>query len=67
MIDDEACKRIICEASRHCGVDPHLVVTRLLSEEDKDDLRHERISKRELIFAIIVWRGHDCRDMLNLD
>lgn len=65
MLSDEDCKRIVGEASRHCGVDPLLVATKLMNHEDKDDLRHERITKRELIIAIITWRDHDCRDMVN--
>lgn len=63
--DDSDCIAIIKWASRHCGVNPLHVSTRLLSENDKGDLRSCAIHKKDLIPAIIVWRDNGMPDYAN--
>ena len=54
-LNDERCKNIIRFLAKKLGSDPKLIVTRLLSEEDKDDMRNGDLPIESLECHIKVW------------
>ena len=53
---EEECKRIIIKLAIKHGVSPALVATRLLSEEDKNDMRNGDLPIEALDVAIECWK-----------
>jgi len=54
-LDDNTCKNIIRDLGRRLNVDPKLIVTRLLSEDDKNDMRNGDLPLNALKLHIEVW------------
>jgi chaperonin GroEL (HSP60 family) len=54
-LDDNACKNIIRDLGRRLNVDPKLIVTRLFSEGDKNDMRNGDLPINALKHHIEVW------------
>lgn len=54
-ISDKICKEIIKTLAKKCNVDPKLIVTRLMSEEDKEDMRNGLLPIDSLELHVRVW------------
>lgn len=54
-LDDNTCKNIIRDFGRRLNVDPKLIVTRLLSEDDKNDMRNGDLPLNALKLHIEAW------------
>ena len=54
-LSDEACKNIIRGIALKHKVDPKLIVTRLLSPEDKDDMRRGELPIESLALHVELW------------
>lgn len=61
-LDDNACKNIIRDLGRRLNVDPKLIVTRLLSEDDKNDMRNGDLPINALKLHIELWIKTGCPD-----
>lgn len=61
-LDDNACKNIIRDLGRRLNVDPNLIVTRLLSEDDKNDMRNGDLPINALKLHIELWIKSGCPD-----
>lgn len=55
LLSDAECKEIINKLCKKLCVRPHLVVTRLLSEDDKNDMRNGDLPIESLECHIKVW------------
>lgn len=65
MRTDKECKSLISSVAWSLGVSPRLISTRLLDDNDKNDLRHGLVSESELECAVEVWRGNGMPDYAN--
>lgn len=54
-LTDGECKVIIKRLGQRLKVDPKLIVTRLLSEDDKNDMRKGNLPAAVLELAITLW------------
>jgi len=52
----EECKRMISKTAFKCGVSPRLIATRLLSEDDKQDMLNGDLSLEVLEAHVNVWK-----------
>lgn len=50
------CKRMISKTAFKCGVSPRLIATRLLSEDDKQDMLNGDLSLEALEAHVNVWK-----------
>ncbi len=66
-MDDNKCKDIIKFLARKLGADPKLIVTRLMSEDDKNDMRNCDLPVRSLECHIKVWMENGCPDYVNVE
>lgn len=55
LLSDDDCKQIITKLCKKLCVRPQLVVTRLLSEDDKNDMRNGDLPIESLECHIKVW------------
>lgn len=62
MKTDSECKKLISSIGWELGVSPALITTRLLSEDDKNDIRSGSIDKVALKCAVEVWRDNGMPD-----
>lgn len=62
IYSDEECKKIISKVAWELGVSPGLISTRLLDEQDKNDLRQGVLTKGALKCATEVWRDNGMPD-----
>lgn len=61
----EECKRILSTLGFKLGVSPHLIATRLLSEDDKNDMLNGDLPLDALETAIKVWMASKMPDYAN--
>ena len=54
-LTDEACKNIIRRIALMHNIEPRLITTRLMSEEDKDDMRYGELPINALNLHVEVW------------
>lgn len=59
---DGACKALIKSLARKLGVEARLITTRLLSEDDKNDLRNGDLPTSSLECHIQAWIAKGCPD-----
>ena len=55
-LTDSECKEIIKRLRKRLDVDPMLIVTRLMSEDDKQDMRDGNLPAKALECHIKVWK-----------
>lgn len=55
MLTDQQCKSMLVKAGLKHGVSPSLISTRLMSEEDKQDMRAGLIDQQVLDLHVEVW------------
>jgi uncharacterized protein YaeQ len=65
-LTDEACKSIIRRIALRLGVDAKLITTRLMSEDDKNDMRKGDISKVVLELHVKLWIENGMPDYVNI-
>ncbi len=58
----EECKRILSKLGFKFGVSPALIATRLLSEDDKNDMVNGELPLETLECAIQVWMKYGMPD-----
>ncbi len=46
------------------GISPRLILANLMSDEDKEDLRHGRLSENELRHHIAAWKENEMPDLV---
>jgi len=64
---DKVCKEIIRTLARKLGIDPpSLITTRLMSEDDKNDMRKGLLTVEVLELHIKVWKAAGMRDLVNI-
>ena len=64
---DEVCKKIILTLARKHGIKPaSLITTRLMSEDDKNDMRKGLLTVEVLELHIKVWKAAGMRDLVTL-
>jgi hypothetical protein len=56
MLTKEECKKIISKLGFKFGVSPRLIVTRLLSDEDKEDMTKGFVPIASLEKSVEVWK-----------
>jgi uncharacterized protein YaeQ len=61
----EECKKIISNMGWLCGVSPKLIATRLLSEDDKQDMLNGDLPAEALECAVKVWIENGMPDYAN--
>jgi len=54
-LTDDACKNIIREIALKHKIKPRLITTRLMSEDDKEDMRNGELPTRALDLHVEVW------------
>lgn len=57
------CKSMLFRIGLKHGVSPGAISTRLLSDEDKEDMLHELISEDDLDRAVEAWKDSGCHDL----
>lgn len=62
---DALCKEIIRFLAKRHKIDPKLIVTKLMSEDDKNDLRDGNLSENVFSKHIEVWIKKGCPDYRN--
>jgi hypothetical protein len=62
VLSDKACKAIIIRVARKLNVEARLITTRLMSEEDKDDMRAGLLPIEALEAHIKVWMDNGMPD-----
>ena len=55
MKTDQQCKSMLIRAGLKYGVSPTLISTRLLSEENKDDMRNGFVDQEDLNAHVEAW------------
>jgi len=55
-LTDKACKAIIIQIAKELDVEARLITTRLMSEDDKNDMRNGDLPKDALKLHIQVWK-----------
>jgi hypothetical protein len=66
-LSDEACKGIIRRIARKLGVEPRLITTRLMSEDDKNDMRNGDLPQEALELHVKVWMENGMPDYVNIN
>lgn len=61
-LTDEACKNIIKSMGQRLGIDPKLITTRLMDENDKNDMREGNLSISVLELHVTLWIKAGCPD-----
>lgn len=61
-LTDSECKDIIRRLAKRHGVQARLIVTRLMSEEDKQDMREGNLPAKALDCHIKVWKENGMCD-----
>jgi hypothetical protein len=61
-LTDSECKDIIRRLAKRLNIDPKLVTTRLMSEEDKNDMRAGNLPGKSLECHIKVWKASGMPD-----
>ena len=54
-LTDKACKAIIIGVAKKFNVEPKLITTRLMSEDDKNDMRDGNLSHESFECHVKVW------------
>ena len=54
-MNDYDCKRMLSKLGFKYGVSPRLIALKLLSDEDKDDMRNDRLPEDALDCAVRIW------------
>ena len=54
-LTDSECKDIIRRLGKRLNVEPRLITTRLMSEDDKNDMREGNLPVKSLEVHIRVW------------
>ena len=62
MPTKEECQKIISKMGWLCGCSPRLIATRLLSEEDKQDMLSGELPIETLECAVKVWMSNGMPD-----
>lgn len=62
LLTKEECKKIISRVGFELGVSPKLIITRLLSDEDKNDMVVGFLKIEALKLNISVWMGNGMPD-----
>lgn len=62
-LTDAECKDIIRRLGKRLKVDPKLIVTRLMSEEDKQDMRDGNLPVKSLECHIKLWMASGMCDV----
>lgn len=55
-LSDAQCKKLISNAAWYCGVSPRLITTKLLSEQDKQDMRNGEPPQEALTNHVEAFR-----------
>jgi len=63
-LTDKACKDIIKDIARKYKIDPRLIVTKLLSGEDKDDMRAGLLPIASLDCHVRAWIENGMPDLV---
>lgn len=58
----DECRRMIFNVGVKLGISPKLIATRLLSEEDKNDMLSGLVDAQYLEQAVRVWSENDSPD-----
>lgn len=58
----DECRRMIFNVGLKCGISPKLIATRLLSEEDKNDMLAGLVDAQYLEQAVRVWCANGSPD-----
>lgn len=61
-LSDEECKDIIRRLGKRLGVEPRLITTRLMSEDDKQDMRDGNLPVKSLECHVKVWKQNGMCD-----
>ncbi len=61
-LSDKACKAIINRIAKKLNVEARLITTRLMSEEDKDDMRAGLLPTDILEAHVKIWMGNGLCD-----
>lgn len=61
-LTDDACKGIIRKISVQYSIDSKLIVTRLMNQNDKEDMRNGDLSMDVLDLYVSVWIKSGCPD-----
>ena len=59
------CQKIISNVAWTCGCSPKLISTRLLSEDDKQDMLNVNVPIESLITHVKVWMANKMPDYAN--
>lgn len=62
MPSKEDCKKILSKLGFKLGVSPKLIATRLLDDDDKNDMMYGFINIEELELAVKVWMDNGMPD-----
>jgi len=61
-LTDVECKDIIRRLGKRLNVEPKLITTRLMSEDDKQDMREDNLPVKSLECHIKVWMAAEMPD-----
>lgn len=61
-LTDKACKAIIIRVAKKLNVEAKLITTRLMDEQDKEDMRNGLISIEALECHVAVWKQNGLCD-----
>ena len=61
-LTDKACKAIIIQVAKKLNVEAKLITTRLMDEQDKEDMRNGLISIEALECHVAVWKQNGLCD-----
>ena len=64
-LTDDACKKIIRMLASKYKINPRLIVTRLISEDDKNDMRSGNLPIEALETHIKIWIKNGMPDYVN--
>lgn len=56
ILSDKACVAIIKQLAKELAVEPKLITTRLMSEDDKNDMRNGDLPRESLKLHIELWK-----------
>jgi hypothetical protein len=65
MLTKQECQKILFKIGIELGVSPKLIATRLLSEDDKQDMMNGDLSTEALICHVNVWKENGMPDYAN--
>jgi hypothetical protein len=55
-LTDKACKAIIIQIAKELDVEARLITTRLMSEDDKNDMRNGNLPRESLKLHVQIWK-----------